>query len=305
MPRLTRYIMGFAALVFVGVSATMNALFLSSLGRSMVEVGLLASISVAADLTKLVLPIAVLRAYARKAWTEMSAAALMLLAVTALSLASGIGFAALTRDASIARHSAKSDELRAHEAQLRSVSTRLAAIQTPRAPGVIAADIAAAKLDRRWELSKSCTAPPSASARQYCIDLARLDAALVEAGERDRLEAEHQRLRASLDHLHRERAGVDDDPQASAIAALLGVDRSVPRVALVSCLTIILELGCVVLVLLASGVSLREHEVPVSQPVTPFTAAEIPEQADRKHWLRQRVNSREQGSAFAGRDRAS
>lgn len=289
MPHMTRYIIGFAALVFVGVSATMNALFLSSLGRSMIEAALLATISVAADLTKLVLPIAVLRAYSLKAWSEMSAAALMLLAVTALSLASGIGFTALTRDASIARHSAKSDALRTHEAQLRSVSTRLAAIQTQRAPGVIAADIAAAKLDRRWELSKSCTASPSASVRQYCIELARLDAAFIEAGERDRLEAEQKKLRASLDHLRRERAGVDDDPQATTIAALLGVARSVPRVALVSCLTIILELGCVVLVLLASGVSLRAHEVTISKPVASFTAAEIPEQADRKHWLRQRV----------------
>lgn len=305
MPQMTIYIIGLAALVFVGVSATMNALFLSSLGRSLVEAALLASISVAADLTKLVLPIAVLRAYSVKAWTEMSAAALMLLAVTALSLASGIGFTALTRDASIARHAAEGDALRAHEAQLRSVGARLAAIQIQRAPSVIAADIAAARLDRRWEHSKSCTAPPSASARQYCIELARLDAAFIEAGERDRLEAEQQKLRASLDHLRRERAGVDDDPQASAIATLLGVDRSVPRVALVSCLTIILELGCVVLVLLASGVSLRAHEVTISEPATPFTAAEIPEQADRKHWLRQRVNSREQGSAFAGRDRAS
>lgn len=305
MPHVTRYILGLAALVFVGISATMNALFLSSLGRSLVETGLLAGISVAADLTKLVLPIAVLRAYSRKAWTEMGAAALMLLAVTALSLASGIGFTAITRDASIARHAADAEALRAHETQLRSVGARLAAIQTQRAPDVIAADIAAARLDRRWEVSKSCAAPPSAASRQYCVDLARLDASLIEARERDRLEAEQHRLRVLHERLRSERAGGDDDPQASAIAALLGVDRSILRVAVVSCLTIILEFGCVILVLLASGPSLREHKTTETQPVTPFVAAEIPEQADRKHWLKQRINSRHQGLAPTGRDRAS
>jgi hypothetical protein len=38
------------ALIFIVVSAAMNALFLSSLGRSPVEMGLLAAVSLAADL---------------------------------------------------------------------------------------------------------------------------------------------------------------------------------------------------------------------------------------------------------------
>ena len=42
----------FAALLFLGVSATMNALFLSSLGRTMLEVGLLAAVSLASDISK-------------------------------------------------------------------------------------------------------------------------------------------------------------------------------------------------------------------------------------------------------------
>ena len=46
----------------------MNALFLSSLGRSALEVGLLAAVSIASDISKAVLPVLMLRSVLLRAW---------------------------------------------------------------------------------------------------------------------------------------------------------------------------------------------------------------------------------------------
>ena len=73
-----------AALLFIGVSATMNALFLSSLGRTSLEVGLLAAVSIASDISKAVLPVLMLRSVLLRAWGNVAAAALLLLGVVAL-----------------------------------------------------------------------------------------------------------------------------------------------------------------------------------------------------------------------------
>jgi hypothetical protein len=92
-----------AALMFIAVSAIMNALFLSSLGRTPLEVGLLAAVSLASDISKAVLPVLMVRAVWLRAWGNAAAAALLLMGVVALSLASGTGFALMrTRNANAA-----------------------------------------------------------------------------------------------------------------------------------------------------------------------------------------------------------
>lgn len=290
MPHVARFIIGLAALMFVGVSATMNALFLSSLGRTSVEAGLLAAISLAADITKLALPVALLRAASQKAWAEMSAAALMLTGVTALSLASGLGFTALTREAAQDARAAHADAVAARRADLQRIAAQLAAIETVRTTNVLTAEIAAARRDRKWQLTQSCSAPTTSAGRVFCAEIAKLETALAEAGERNRLEGEQRQQRAALEALTAAGSSVDADPQATAIAALLGIERSWPRVALVSSLTVILEVGSVLLVLLATGAALRVPRPLLREP-EPFRAAEVPMQADRSHWLRQRLHS--------------
>ena len=107
-----------AALLFIAVSATMNALFLSSLGRTPIECGLLAAVSLASDIVKAVLPVVIMRAIILRAWVQGGAAALMLAVVVALSLASGTGFAALTRGTVTASRAAQNDLLVARQRDL-------------------------------------------------------------------------------------------------------------------------------------------------------------------------------------------
>lgn len=288
MPQLARVVIGTAALLFIGISAAMNALFLASLGRTAIETGLLVCVSLTADMTKAVLPVALLRAISVRAWGQASVALIMLVCVTALSLASGTGFAALTRDAAGGARSAQNERTSALRAHIQRLEARLAASQALRSTAAMEVDVSAAMLDRRWQSSNGCASPASQSARAFCTETLKLKSALADARERDRLDAELQAARNALDTLQRGDTGNDSDPQATAIAALFGIDPTWPRVALVSSLTIILELGSIGLVLLASGSALRPQPSLEAAPPAPLVPAEIPGQADRTFWHRER-----------------
>ncbi len=287
MSHLLLLVIGTAALLFIGVSAAMNALFLSSLGRTALEVGLLASVSIAADMTKAALPVVLARAIALRAWGEAGAAALMLVCVTALSLVSGTGFAALTREAASDARIANAERVVARRTELQRIEARLAAIETVRGVDGLNLELSAAMSDRKWQTTNGCALPGSAALRAYCADVLKLKLSHAQALERVRLDDERRMARAALDRLLASGMGSDADPQASAIAALLGTDRAWPRVVIASSVTVILELGSVLLVLLLAGSALRGTRHSEAAARAPFVAAEVPPQPDRSFWLRQ------------------
>ncbi len=106
---LCRWAVTAAALAFVVVSGVMNALFLSSLGRSVSERALLAVVSVAADIAKAALPVLILWLWTRKAWAQLSLAVLMLAVLIVVSLASGTGYAAAMRGVAVAKHELRAE----------------------------------------------------------------------------------------------------------------------------------------------------------------------------------------------------
>jgi hypothetical protein len=284
-----------AALLFIAVSATMNALFLSSLGRTPVEVGLLAAISIGADVVKAVLPVVIAWAAAKRAWLHMAMASLMLAVVVALSLASGTGFAALTRGASTAAREASADELAVRRRDVTDIETRLAALPQTSPVGVIEAELAANQSNWRWSATKSCTTVNTTAEQKFCAVVFKLRSDLASASERDRLTAERRGTRARIETLQSVGANTDADPQSTALATLFHVDKSTPRLVLTTGLAVMLELGSVILVLLLAGPALLDMrpalsasnaaEKPTPQPV------ELPPSADRTHWQRQRNKS--------------
>ena len=284
-----------AALLFIAVSAIMNALFLSSLGRTPVEVGLLAAVSIASDMVKAVLPVLIVRAVIVRAWAHCAIASVMLMVVVALSLASGTGFAASTRNASVTARGAQADELAARQKELRDIETGIAGLAAARQTAVVEADIAGLAIDRRWSLSKSCTDITAASTRKFCTDVSGLRSELASATARDQLTAERRDTRGRIDVLQSSGAAAESDPQATAIAAMLGVEKSTPRLVLTVSLAVVLELGSVFLVLLAAGPTLLSWREPGSIPAPVPLPAEVPAQADRSHWRRQHDKAKVNG----------
>jgi hypothetical protein len=280
--------MAAAALLFIAVSATMNALFLSSLGRTPVEVGLLAAVSVASDMVKAVLPVLIVRAVIIQAWWHFAIASVMLTVVVVLSLASGTGFAALTRNTAVSVRTAQGDELAAWQKELRDIDTAIDGLAPSRQAAVVEADIAGQTIDRHWTWSKSCTDITGASARKFCTGVSALRSELALATSRDQLTAKRSGTRSRIDVLQLAGAAGDSDPQSVAIAALLGVDKSTPRVVLPVSIAVVLELGGVILVLLLAGPTLIGWREPGTVPKPAPAPVEVPMSADRAHWQRQR-----------------
>jgi hypothetical protein len=283
--------MALAAIVFIAVSATMNALFLSSLGRTPVEVGLLTALSMAADIVKAALPVVIVRTIILRAWLVTAIASLMLIVVVALSLASGVGFAALTRNATTSAHQSHADVLVAAQRDVRALDTRIEALPPTLPVGVIEAELAASQTNWRWSATKSCTVVNTTAAEKFCAGLFKLRANLATASEHDRLSAERRGTRARIETLQSAGANTDSDPQSTVIAALLNVDKSTPRLVLTTALAVVLELGSVILVLVIAGPALLGWLEPGTAPKPKPVPAELPPSADRTHWQRQRNKS--------------
>ena len=81
---------------------------------------------------------------------------------------------------------------------------------------------------------------------------------------------------------------MDSDPQSGAISELLGVDRKMPRLVLTTGLAIVLELGSLILVLLAAGPALSNWRTPGSEEKPTPMPVMVPSSADRTYWNRQR-----------------
>ncbi len=277
-----------AAALFVSLSATMNALFLSSLGRSALEAGILAALSVAADLTKAVLPVVVVRAIVLRAWWQVAGASSMLGIVIALSLTSGVGFAALTRGAVTAARQSDADARSSTLHQVRDLDARLDQLPHGRTVGVLDVEIARMMLDRRWTSSNSCATGAAVAVRQYCAEVLRLKSERAAAHDRSALMTERAALVAQL-------AGIsygagESDPQAAAVADVLGIDKSRLRRGLSVALAVTIELGSVILVLLLSGPALLHRHAP-DRPQESSTAS-LPHSKDVSQWHRRRNPSR-------------
>lgn len=288
MTLLVKGVVLLAAALFIGVSASMNSVFLSSFGRTPLETGLLIGVSLAGDGVKAVLPVVFMRALALRAWGHAVMASVMLAVVIVMSLASGVGFAALTRGGAIGARDTQAGVLAAREKDLTAIDRRLAALPDTRSAARIEADMDALKLERGWLASKACTEALTPGLRQFCGSLFGLRAELATATERDGLLADRDRLRAEVERLRGSGAGTDGDPQATALAELLGTDRSVPRMILTTGIAIALELGSLILIILAAGPAIIGWREPGSEPPPPLVPATLPPSPDRAHWQRQR-----------------
>lgn len=288
MPNILTLVMAVAAILFVALSATMNALFLSSLGRTAIETSLLALVSVASDLAKAVLPVVIVRAILLRVWSQVAAATLMLLLVVVLSLASGIGFAALTRQTSIAVRSGQSDTLAAAKRDLQDVESRLNYLTVSRPTRVVEAAFATAIVDRRWSGSKECTEISSQTVRQYCTDVLTLKAEGTVSAERETLVRERASLRSKIESLNGT-GNIDSDPQSALVAQLLGIDAAAPRLVLTSFTAAVIELGSVILILLVTGPTLHGWRDPDDVHPRSPTPVTLPFSKDVARWHRRQA----------------
>ena len=288
MTMIVRGVVLLAAILFIAVSASMNAVFLSSFGRTAVETTLLTGLSVSGDAIKAVLPVIIMRAVILRAWVHTTMAGFMLVVVIVMSLMSGLGFAALTRGNAVTARDGDKHALAARLSDFAHIERQLSGLGEARSAARIETDLDAVKLDALWASSKACTQANGPATRQFCGGVFRLRSELAVATERDGLLAQKPTLRAEIERLRGTGAQTESDPQASALAEIMGTDRRTPRIVLTTAGAVMLELGSIILILLAAGPAVFKWRDPGTELPPPPKVATVPMSPDRTHWNRQR-----------------
>ena len=240
---LTRLVGALAALVLLAVSAAMNYLFLSSLGKTPVEGHVLGAASAAADLLKAVLPFLILWAW-RAGRISVALPGLLVWAVfTVFSLLSAIGFAAGNRESITDARAGTVQRYETLRSDLKAAQEERERLPGHRAADIVAAAIEAHKQHRRWASTKGCRNATVPDSRTYCRDYYALRAEAAAAQRNAVLSKKIEDLRAQV-HVLREAGGArEPEPQVGLLARLFGLSRDPVRLVLILLIAGLVELG--------------------------------------------------------------
>jgi hypothetical protein len=271
-----------AALIMLGVSAAMNYLFLSSLGKTPLEGQVLGAASAAADGLKALLPFFIFWGWRSGRYAVAVPGFMVWLFFSGFSLLSAIGFAADNRG--VFSHTRENVNA-AYEtawADLLAAENRMRDIPKHRPVAVVTEDIESHKQDRRWRVTKDCAEATLPESRDYCARYYELRAELAAGTESQRLQVKIAALKEQTDRLRGEGAGQDADPQVSLLARVLGHEQSRVRLALIVVVALLVEIGSSLGLFLATSHSelfarKAEKAIPAKAKSTPeISARETP-----------------------------
>lgn len=252
--RVVMVIVGFAAaLVFITASATMNYLFASSLGKTAFEGLILGAVSVAADIIKALLPVLIMRAATAQRYVFVAVGTAMFVFFSTFSMLAALGFAASNRGEVTGMKVGLNSRHAEVAQQLQSIDARIKLLGSYRPASMIEELLAAARNDRRWLASTSCTNPTSPSARGFCEGYFSLRAELGGSEEGKKLEVQADALRQELATLKSRGAGSEPDPQVRILTKIFGGEADgIERLLIVVGATLV-ESGAAFGLYLASG----------------------------------------------------
>jgi hypothetical protein len=242
-----------AALILCAVSAAMNYLFLSSLGKTPLEGQVLGAASAAADVLKALLPFFIAWSWAARRVVAAVAGSLAFAFFAGFSLLSAIGFAADNRGVMIER---RDDLASAYARMLRdvqSLESQRAALPGHRPSAIVNEEIERHRQNRRWVTTKACTDATENQSRDYCATYFGLRAELAAGKEAARLLSDIAALQAEAERLRQSGAGQDGDPQVSLLSRLSGQEPEPVRLALIVAVALLVEIGASLGLFLAAG----------------------------------------------------
>lgn len=212
-----------AAGVLLAVSCAMNYQFGFSLGRTEFDGQIYGAASAAADCMKALVPFFFFAAVRNKSWSQAAASALVWVVVTAYSLTSALGHAALNRLDTAGQRASAAQSYQDHRADLARAKEQLSWVPQHRPAQTVQADIESVKNERRWSLSGGCTDVTTSKSRSFCEKYHGLQAELASAEQSVALEARIADIQAKLATSTGTTVMSEADPQAAVLAKLAGV----------------------------------------------------------------------------------
>lgn len=247
-----------AALVMCAVSAAMNWLFLSSLGKTPLEGQVLGAASAAADSLKALLPFLIAWSWQARRYMAAILGSLAFVFFAAFSLLSAIGFAADNRGFLVGKRDEMAGAYERVQRDLHLRESQRAALAQSRPPAVVELEIERLRQNRRWRATKACTNATEAESRDYCAGYFALRTELAAGQEEARLSSLVAALGVEAEHLRKQGSGQDSDPQVTLLARLSGLSAEPVRLALILAVAVLVEIGASLGLFLASG-----HSAPV------------------------------------------
>lgn len=260
-------LIGFAlAGTLFAISAWMNYRFGRTLGVEETDRALYGAASLAADGFKALSPFLLIGLWRARRWLLAGLGAALWALCVAWSLASALGFAAATREASTAARAEAIGAQTALRERAARLESQMALLPAHRPAAAVAAEIEAAGVPRDvWRRTDQCrdvTRPDSLAACQNVLTLRRELAAAEQAA---RLEAALAETRAAL--AAAPRLGDSADPQAEALSGLLGESPGAVRGGLALVITGLIELGASLgFTLVAIGAGALKRAPPRARP---------------------------------------
>lgn len=210
-----------AAGVLLAVSCAMNWRFGVSLGRTEFDGQIYGAASAAADCMKALVPFFFFAAIRNRMWSQAAASAVVWVVVTAYSLTSALGHAALNRLDTAGQRTATAENYKDQRADLSRAKEQLSWIPQHRPAQAVQADLDALKDDKSWANTEQCSKVTGPKSRGFCQKYHALSAELASAQQTVALEARISDITTKMAAATAGHAVTSEgDPQAAVLAKL-------------------------------------------------------------------------------------
>jgi hypothetical protein len=257
----------------------MNYRFGFSLGRTEFDGQIYGAASAAADCMKALVPFFFFAAVRNRSWSQAGASALVWVVVTAYSLTSALGHAALNRLDTAGQRAATAESYKDHRADLARAKEQLSWVPQHRPAQAVQADIEQVKSERAWGWTNGCTSVTGAKGRSFCEKYHALQAELASAEQAIALEARIADVQAKLGKAEGATVMSEADPQAAVLAKLAAVLAPTVKVedvqtALTVFIALLLEVGSAFGMYIAfSQWRLYDRHTPAAPRMAPVSTA--------------------------------
>lgn len=232
-----------AACVLLGVSAAMNWRFGFSLGRTELDGQIYGAASVAADCLKALIPFFFFAAIKNRMWSQAIAAALVGVVVTAYSLTSALGHAALNRLDTTGHRMVEAQTYKDLRNDLKRAQDQLSWIPQHRPAATVQGEIEGLKNQRAWTFTNACSDVTGKQGRDFCQKYHGLNAELASGQQADVLETRIAEIQGKLGKTDAMTVMGEADPQAAVLAKLTGVSVEQIQMAMTIFIALLLEVG--------------------------------------------------------------
>lgn len=272
-----------AAGVLLAVSAAMNWRFGFSLGKTEMDGQIYGAASAAADCFKALVPFFFFAAIRNKMWSQAAASAVVWVVVTAYSLTSALGHAALNRLDTSGHRAVEAATYKDLRSDLKRAEDQASWIPQHRPALTVQSEINGVKNQRAWTTTAGCTEVNGRYSRDYCQKYHTLNAELASAKQSAELGSRIDGIKAELAKSEGASVMSEADPQAAVLAKLSGllfpnIKVEDVQTALTIFVALLLEVGSAfgMYVAFAYWNIHERRQVPAVQAAAPAVAAAVP-----------------------------